>query len=52
MKYTCEICTDYIDPSKTEQILQNVARIVTEAYMQNAAKKQTAKAADADQKGA
>ncbi len=31
MTYTCEICTDYIDPSKTEEILKNVTEIVTEA---------------------
>ena len=31
MAYTCEICTDYIDTSKTEEILKNVTRIVTEA---------------------
>lgn len=31
MAYTCEICTDYIDPSKTEEILKNVTRIITNA---------------------
>ena len=35
MGYTCEICTDYIKPDKTEEILQNVAKIISEA-MKNA----------------
>lgn len=29
--YTCEICTDYIDPTKTEEILQRVTKIIAEA---------------------
>lgn len=29
--YTCTICTDYIDESKTEEILKNCERIITEA---------------------
>ena len=33
MEYTCTICTDYIDTSKTEEILRNVTRIVTEALL-------------------
>ena len=36
VNYTCEICTDYIDPSKTEEILKNVTRIVSQAYMNRA----------------
>lgn len=35
MTYTCEICTDYIDPSKTEEILKKIAKIVTEAIKRN-----------------
>lgn len=35
MAYTCEIHTDFIDPTKTEEILQNVAKIISEA-MKNA----------------
>lgn len=31
MKYACEICTDYIRPEKTEEILQRVAKILAEA---------------------
>ena len=31
MGYTCTICTDYVDPTKTEEILKNVARIITQA---------------------
>lgn len=33
MKYTCTIHTDYIDPSKTDEILRNVTRIITEALL-------------------
>ena len=33
MTYTCEICTDYIDPTRTEEILKNIAKIVTEAII-------------------
>ena len=29
--YTCEICTDYIQPEKTEEILHRVTKIITEA---------------------
>ena len=29
--YTCEICTDCIKPEKTEEILQRVTKIITEA---------------------
>ena len=32
MAYTCEICTDYIDPSKRDEILKNVTKIITESY--------------------
>ena len=28
--YTCEICTDYIRPEKTEEILQRVTKIIAE----------------------
>lgn len=35
MAYTFEICTDYIDPSKTEEILKNVTRILTKAHRRN-----------------
>ncbi len=31
MGYTCTICTDYVDESKTEEILKNCKRIITEA---------------------
>lgn len=31
MAYTCEICTDYIDPTKKEEILQRCAKIIAEA---------------------
>ena len=31
MGYTCSICTDYVDPTKTEEILKNVAKIITQA---------------------
>ena len=34
--YTCEICTDKIDPTKTEEILQRVTKIITEALKRNA----------------
>ena len=34
--YTCEICTDKINPAKTEEILQRVTKIITEALMKNA----------------
>ena len=37
MAYTCEICTDYIDPSKREEILKNVTRIVTKSYQRQKA---------------
>lgn len=33
--YTCEICTDYIRPEKTDEILQRVTKIISEA-MKNA----------------
>ena len=33
--YTCEICTDCIDESKKEEILQRVSKIIAEA-MKNA----------------
>ena len=36
MSYTCEICTDKIDPTKTEEILQRITKIITEALMKNA----------------
>ena len=39
MGYTCEICTDYIDPSKTEEILQRVTKIISDALYENAQKK-------------
>lgn len=29
--YTCEICTDYIQPEKKEEILKRVAMIIAEA---------------------
>lgn len=29
--YTCEICTDYIDPTKKDEILERVTRIISEA---------------------
>lgn len=32
MAYTCEICTNYIDPSKRDEILKNVTKIITESY--------------------
>lgn len=28
--YTCEICTDYIRPEKTEEILQRITKIISE----------------------
>lgn len=34
--YTCEICTDYIDPSKREEILQRCAKIIAKALKENA----------------
>lgn len=36
MAYTCEICTDYIRPEKTEEILQKVTKIISEAVKRNA----------------
>ena len=36
MSYTCEICTDYIRPEKTEEILQRVTKIISEAVKRNA----------------
>ena len=33
MKCICTIHTDYVDPSKTEEILRNVTRIITEALL-------------------
>jgi hypothetical protein len=39
VNYTCEICTDYIDPSKTEEILKNVTRIITAAVKRAEAEK-------------
>lgn len=29
--YTCEFCTDHIDPTKTEEILQRVTKIISES---------------------
>ena len=29
--YSCEICTDYIKPEKTEEILKKVSMIVSES---------------------
>ena len=37
MAYTCEICTDYIDPSKREEILWNVEKIITRSYLRRQA---------------
>ena len=37
MAYTCEICTDYIDPSKREEILKNVEKIITRSYLRRQA---------------
>lgn len=37
MNYTCTIHTDYCDPSKTEEILKNCTRIITEALRNQAA---------------
>jgi len=37
MAYTCEICTDYIDPSKREEILRNVEKIITRSYLRQQA---------------
>ena len=37
MAYTCEICTDYIDPSKRDEILKNVTRIITKSYQRQKA---------------
>ena len=37
MAYTCEICTDYIDPSKREEILKNVTKIITKSYQRQKA---------------
>ena len=34
--YTCEICTDYIRPEKTDEILKRVAKIISEAAIKNA----------------
>lgn len=31
MAYTCTIHTDYVDPTKTEEILQRVTKIISEA---------------------
>lgn len=33
MEYTCTIHTDYIDASKTEEILRNCTKIITEALV-------------------
>ena len=37
MAYTCEICTDYIDPTKREEILRNVEKIITRSYLRRQA---------------
>jgi hypothetical protein len=34
--YSCEICTDYIDSSKTEEILQKCAKIISDALRRKA----------------
>ena len=36
MAYTCTIHTDYIDPTKTEEILQRVTKIISEALKEKA----------------
>lgn len=36
MAYTCEICMDYIDPTKTEEILARVTKILSDAVKRNA----------------
>ena len=33
MNCICTIHTDYVDPSRKEEILQNVTRIITEALI-------------------
>lgn len=40
-KYTCEICTDYIDPTKKDEILQRCAKIIRESLIRQAAEKTT-----------
>ena len=37
MNYTCEICTDYIDPTKREEILERVSKIISKALQRHAA---------------
>lgn len=36
MNYTCTIHTDYVDPTKTEEILQRCAKIISDALKENA----------------
>ena len=36
MGYTCEFCTDYIDPTKKEEILQRCTKIIVEVLKENA----------------
>lgn len=36
MGYRCTIHTDYVDSSKTEEILQRVSKIISEALKKNA----------------
>lgn len=36
MGYKCTIHTDYVDPTKTEEILQRVTKIISEAVKRNA----------------
>ena len=38
--YTCEICTDYIDPTKKDEILQRCAKIIAKALKENVVKKE------------
>ena len=35
MGYTCTIHTDYVDPTKTEEILQRVTQIISNALFEN-----------------
>ena len=38
MNYTCTIHTDYIDPTKREEILERCAKIISNALRENAQK--------------
>lgn len=43
VNYTCEICTDYIDPTKKDEILQRCAKIIAKSLKENAMKEVTKK---------